>query len=224
MTPKQFWRDMAEMNTKRLVFAFTGSRRSHVVDQVEKISQKREERRAAQVKERELKRQYYDPNNPMWEFAIMVKEFRYPISSSIVKTEIIILNCHLYNCPFSIHNASVHLRYLTYKLLKSLNQFYTWLIVMSCWLFACRESLEMHPLAPSDPVADQRICVCVRKRPLNRKEVARKEIDVITIPSKDVLLVRTYIFRALFNTLVADDDNRCTNLNASLSWLWNHRV
>ena len=56
-----------------------------------------------------------------------------------------------------------------------------------------RESLEMHPLAPGDPVADNRICVCVRKRPLNRKEMARKEIDVITIPSKDVLLVRVFI-------------------------------
>ena len=59
------------------VSAVPGSRKSNVVDQVEKISQKREERRAAQVKERELKKQYYDPNNPMWEFAIMVKEFRY---------------------------------------------------------------------------------------------------------------------------------------------------
>lgn len=105
----------------------TRSRRSNVVDQVEKISQKREERRAAQIKERELKKQFYDPNNPMWEFAIMVREYR--------------------------------------------------------------ENLEMHPLAPGDPVVDTRICVCVRKRPLNRKEIARKEIDVITIPSKDILLV-----------------------------------
>lgn len=47
----------------------------------------------------------------------------------------------------------------------------------------------MHPLTASDQVVDQRICVCVRKRPMNKKEIARKEIDVITIPSKDVLLV-----------------------------------
>nr|XP_039260946.1 kinesin-like protein KIF2A [Styela clava] len=105
----------------------TRPRRSTVVDQVEKISQKREERRAAQIKERELKKQFYDPNNPMWEFAIMVREYR--------------------------------------------------------------ENLEMQPLAPGDPVVDTRICVCVRKRPLNRKEISRKEIDVITIPSKDILLV-----------------------------------
>lgn len=65
---------------------FAGSRKSHVVDQVERISQKREERRAAQVQERELKKKYYDPNNPMWEFAIMVKEFKCvlaPIFTSI---------------------------------------------------------------------------------------------------------------------------------------------
>ena len=31
--------------------------------------------------------------------------------------------------------------------------------------------------------------MCVRKRPLNRKEQGRKEIDVITIPTKDNVMV-----------------------------------
>lgn len=31
--------------------------------------------------------------------------------------------------------------------------------------------------------------MCVRKRPLSRKELARKEIDVISVPSKDQLIV-----------------------------------
>ncbi|CAF0727101.1 unnamed protein product [Didymodactylos carnosus] len=36
---------------------------------------------------------------------------------------------------------------------------------------------------------DLRICVCVRKRPINKKEIARKDNDVITIPNKDHCLV-----------------------------------
>ncbi|XP_064197758.1 kinesin-like protein KIF2C isoform X1 [Anguilla rostrata] len=52
-----------------------------------------------------------------------------------------------------------------------------------------RESLEVVPISLSDPSEDHRICVCVRKRPLNKKEVARKEIDVVTVPGKGVLLL-----------------------------------
>ncbi|KAJ8779528.1 hypothetical protein J1605_012412 [Eschrichtius robustus] len=38
-------------------------------------------------------------------------------------------------------------------------------------------------------IEEHRICVCVRKRPLNKQELAKKEIDVISVPSKCVLLV-----------------------------------
>ncbi|EHH49861.1 hypothetical protein EGM_00588 [Macaca fascicularis] len=38
-------------------------------------------------------------------------------------------------------------------------------------------------------IEEHRICVCVRKRPLNKQELAKKEIDVISIPSKCLLLV-----------------------------------
>jgi len=38
-------------------------------------------------------------------------------------------------------------------------------------------------------VEDHQITVCVRKRPLNKKEHARKEIDVISVPSKDQMVV-----------------------------------
>ncbi|XP_026691440.2 kinesin-like protein KIF2A isoform X2 [Ciona intestinalis] len=102
-------------------------RKSNVVDEVEKLRKNREERRAAQVIERERRQQYYDPNNANWEFAIMIKEFR--------------------------------------------------------------ASLEMKPLTAADPVLDHRICVCVRKRPLNKKELGRKEIDVVTVPSKNIVMV-----------------------------------
>lgn len=41
----------------------------------------------------------------------------------------------------------------------------------------------------TDAVEDHQITVCVRKRPLNKKEHVRKEIDVISVPSKDQMVV-----------------------------------
>ncbi|KAM7099873.1 kinesin-like protein KIF2C isoform 7-T8 [Molossus nigricans] len=38
-------------------------------------------------------------------------------------------------------------------------------------------------------IEEHRICVCVRKRPLNKQELAKKEIDVISVPSKCLLFV-----------------------------------
>uniref|UniRef100_A0A8B9TS13 Kinesin-like protein n=1 Tax=Anas platyrhynchos TaxID=8839 RepID=A0A8B9TS13_ANAPL len=52
-----------------------------------------------------------------------------------------------------------------------------------------RATLDCQPLSITDPIEEHRICVCVRKRPLNKQEVLKKEVDVITIPSKCVLLV-----------------------------------
>ncbi|KAG1934735.1 kinesin-like protein KIF2C isoform X2 [Pimephales promelas] len=52
-----------------------------------------------------------------------------------------------------------------------------------------RETLEKVPMSFSDPVKPHRICVCVRKRPLNKKELAKKEIDVVTIPGNGALLL-----------------------------------
>lgn len=50
-------------------------------------------------------------------------------------------------------------------------------------------TLEFRPIRDTDSVEDHQITVCVRKRPLNKKELARKEVDVITVPSKDRLIV-----------------------------------
>lgn len=47
----------------------------------------------------------------------------------------------------------------------------------------------MKPLNEGDSIEEHTITVCVRKRPLNKKEMARKEVDVITIPSKNQLIV-----------------------------------
>ncbi|XP_022283738.1 kinesin-like protein KIF2C isoform X2 [Canis lupus baileyi] len=102
-------------------------RKSCIVKEMEKMKNKREEKRAQNSEMRIKRAQEYDNNFPNWEFARMIKEFR--------------------------------------------------------------TTLECHPLTMTDPIEEHRICVCVRKRPLNKQELAKKEIDVISIPSKCLLLV-----------------------------------
>ena len=62
------------------------------------------------------------------------------------------------------------------------------------WEFLCmireyQETLDFNPLSESDQVMDHQITVCVRKRPLNNKEVKKKDVDVITCPNKDQIIV-----------------------------------
>ncbi|XP_031426453.1 kinesin-like protein KIF2A isoform X4 [Clupea harengus] len=57
-----------------------------------------------------------------------------------------------------------------------------------------RSSLDYRPLTTADLVStdlieEHKICVCVRKRPLNKKELTVRDLDVLTIPSKDVVMV-----------------------------------
>lgn len=52
-----------------------------------------------------------------------------------------------------------------------------------------RSHIEFTRLTNSEPVRDLRISVCVRKRPINKKETSKKDIDVITMPNKDHCLV-----------------------------------
>ena len=52
-----------------------------------------------------------------------------------------------------------------------------------------KEDLEINTLQDGDPIANHQITVCIRKRPLSNKENKLKEVDVITIPTKDVILV-----------------------------------
>jgi kinesin family protein 2/24 len=52
-----------------------------------------------------------------------------------------------------------------------------------------RATLDFAKISNSEPVPDLRICVCVRKRPINKKETSKKDIDCITMPTKDLCLV-----------------------------------
>ncbi|XP_075871197.1 kinesin-like protein KIF2A [Nelusetta ayraudi] len=79
-----------------------------------------------------------------------------------------------------------------------------------------RASLDYRPLTTADEIEEHRICVCVRKRPLNKKELSMKDLDVITIPSKDVVMVHEpkqkvdltrYLENQTFRFDYAFDDN-----------------
>uniref|UniRef100_A0A8C6U607 Kinesin-like protein n=1 Tax=Neogobius melanostomus TaxID=47308 RepID=A0A8C6U607_9GOBI len=52
-----------------------------------------------------------------------------------------------------------------------------------------RETLKVTPMSTSEVVEPHRICVCVRKRPMNKQEMQKKEIDVVSVPGKGALLV-----------------------------------
>ena len=58
------------------------------------------------------------------------------------------------------------------------------------WEFLCmireyQESLDFNPLQDGDDFIEHQITVCVRKRPLSKKEDKRKEVDVITCPNRN---------------------------------------
>uniref|UniRef100_A0A8C9NBF3 Kinesin-like protein n=1 Tax=Serinus canaria TaxID=9135 RepID=A0A8C9NBF3_SERCA len=77
-----------------------------------------------------------------------------------------------------------------------------------CMIRDFRGSLDYRPLTTADPIDEHRICVCVRKRPLNKKETLMKDLDVITIPSKDVVMVdlTRYLENQTFRFDYAFDD------------------
>nr|XP_053636807.1 kinesin-like protein KIF2A isoform X4 [Cherax quadricarinatus] len=52
-----------------------------------------------------------------------------------------------------------------------------------------RSQLEFRTLKDGDPLEEHQITVAVRKRPLNKKEQSKREIDVITIPKRNTLYV-----------------------------------
>nr|CAH7745864.1 unnamed protein product [Callosobruchus chinensis] len=52
-----------------------------------------------------------------------------------------------------------------------------------------KSTLDFRPLRENDTVIENQITVCVRKRPLNEKEINRRELDVVSVPTKNQLIV-----------------------------------
>jgi kinesin family protein 2/24 len=52
-----------------------------------------------------------------------------------------------------------------------------------------RQQYDIKYLTINDPQKDLKICVCIRKRPITKKELNKKDIDVLTIPNKDHVVV-----------------------------------
>ncbi|XP_037132564.1 kinesin-like protein KIF2C isoform X1 [Syngnathus acus] len=52
-----------------------------------------------------------------------------------------------------------------------------------------RETMETIHLSITDVIEPHRICVCVRKRPLSKQELNKREIDVISVPGRGAVLV-----------------------------------
>ncbi|XP_032529297.1 kinesin-like protein Klp10A isoform X3 [Danaus plexippus] len=82
-----------------------------------------------------------------------------------------------------------------------------------------QSSIDFRPLTGNEPVEDHQITVCVRKRPLNKKELVKKEVDVISVPTKDQMIVHEpknkvdltkYLENQKFRFDYAFDDS-CTN-------------
>ncbi|XP_060608583.1 kinesin-like protein KIF2A isoform X3 [Ruditapes philippinarum] len=102
-------------------------RKSNCVKEVERIEQRRKDRRKEHAAIREQQEVEYDTTDPNWQFSAMIKEYR--------------------------------------------------------------AHLEYRPLTSSDPIVNHQICVCVRVRPLNRKELQKKEVNVTTVPNKENVIV-----------------------------------
>ncbi|GBO08649.1 Kinesin-like protein KIF2A, partial [Araneus ventricosus] len=76
--------------------------------------------------------------------------------------------------------------------------------------------LEYKPINITDPIHPLQICVAVRKRPMNKKETMRKEVDVVTVPNKEHIVVHEprnkvdltkYLENQLFRFDYAFDEN-----------------
>ncbi|XP_045159292.2 kinesin-like protein KIF2A isoform X1 [Mercenaria mercenaria] len=102
-------------------------RKSNCVKEVERIEQRRKDRRKEHAAIREQHEGEYDTSDPNWQFYAMIKEYR--------------------------------------------------------------AHLEYRPLTSSDPIVNHQICVCLRVRPLNRKEIQKKETNVTTVPNKETVII-----------------------------------
>ena len=49
--------------------------------------------------------------------------------------------------------------------------------------------VKLHQFQDGDPIANHQITVCIRKRPMSTKENKKKEVDVVTVPNRDMVTI-----------------------------------
>ena len=52
-----------------------------------------------------------------------------------------------------------------------------------------KEELDINPLQDGDPMMNHQITVCIRKRPMSQKELKKKEVDVVTVPQREMITI-----------------------------------
>jgi len=52
-----------------------------------------------------------------------------------------------------------------------------------------KDELDINPLQDGDPIANHQITVCIRKRPMSTKELKKKEVDVVTVPQREMITI-----------------------------------
>ena len=52
-----------------------------------------------------------------------------------------------------------------------------------------KDELDINPLQDGDPIANHQIMVCIRKRPMSTKELKKKEVDVVTVPQREMITI-----------------------------------
>ena len=52
-----------------------------------------------------------------------------------------------------------------------------------------KDELEMKPLQDGDPISSHQLTVCIRKRPMAAMENKKKEVDVVTMPNRDLVTI-----------------------------------
>lgn len=98
---------------------------------------------------------------------------------------------------------------------------FQWQVLIFCHLLGreYQRQIDFKPITANDMVEDHQITVCVRKRPLNKREMSKKEVDVISVPTKDTVIVhepknKVDLTKYLENQFFRFDyafDETCTN-------------
>ena len=85
-----------------------------------------------------------------------------------------------------------------------------------------KEDLDLQPLQDGDPVANNRITVCIRKRPLSLKEEKAKDVDVVTVASRDHVTIHEPKTKVDLTKFLENQQFRLFFLSNTIIFLFSH--